>query len=415
MKKIFLSLPLSLMFASVVLAAGMPGTNITTAQLNVRASAAIDNNIVGSLDLNQQVDVLKVVGDWCQIQYKDQPAYVSCAYLNPQNSTSQTPTSSSQPSSETIPPSVALANCASLPIQQFPVISPNESEMKVVNFPVCKGWRYLACTQSPAGNPDLYGGATPPTSSVYAEKSTDGSMDDGTGNQVPRPDCIKFEPHVTGNYYLGVYGAAPNSSASIWISSSRKDNIPGGFRNSLTWFSDTCSHLTDKPYGTFNSPWGNDGNPDRPFYQDYNDFIHGGTDIACPENTPVKAMCDGVIKRADDAGGGWGWYTDLECTQGKNTITIAYIHVNQASVLPEGTQVKTGQTIGTVFPMRVPGEVDHLHLTGCNRPYQECDAAGFKPQRGAARRTEWWGVSHFWFDMDWRSNPGLYKSLPVAQ
>lgn len=416
MKKILIALTISSLLSSVALAAGSTGLNTVTASINVRSAPAMGDNIIGHLSIGQQVSVIKVVGDWCQIKFEYSgetgEAYAFCNYLNPvvqEQPTTPTPTPVPTPS---LPPTAA---CDTPAIQNFGAIAPAEGEMKVVKVKVCSGMRYLACTQNPSGNPDLYGSAISPTVDTFSQKSNDAMMDDGDGNKIPRPDCISFEPRKNGTYNVGVYGATADTKTNLWVSSSRKNWVPEGFEKELVWFSDTCTDLTTKEYGPFNSAWGNDGDPDRPFYEGYINYIHGGVDIACKAGTTVKAMCDGIIVDSNDAGGDWGWHTVLECKKGDSTISIAYIHLNEDSVLPIGTPVKKGDKVGTVFPLNVPGEIEHIHLTGCNQSHDDCEAAGFHPERGASRRTEWWGAKQFWFNMDWRTNRGLYKSLPVSR
>jgi murein DD-endopeptidase MepM/ murein hydrolase activator NlpD len=303
------------------------------------------------------------------------------------------------------------------PIQEFGGIVVGQDEMKVTPVEVCAGHRYTACLVPKSGNPDLYGSRNAnPTTAAFEKKSTDNLMtvDDGSGNmvQVPRPDCITFEATTSGEYYVGVYGAAP-AETNLWVSSSRLLNVPGTFEQGLSWFADACTELTTPEYGPENTPWGNAEDLDRPFYQGYPNYLHGGVDIACPADTPIRAMCDGVIVDSNDAGGDWGWHTVLECRKDDSVISIAYIHLNQASVLPIGTKVKAGDVIGTVFLLNVAGEKVHVHLTGCNRAHADCEAAGFQPERGACRRTEWWGASRYWFNMDPHSNPGLYFNFPT--
>lgn len=302
-------------------------------------------------------------------------------------------------------------------LQEFGNIQVNKGEMKTIPIKTCKGYRYTACTQNPLGDPHLYGDNESPTASKYGQKSTNSYLnqtnEDGTITRTPTPDCITFEPQES-LYYLGIYGAEPNSSANIWISSSKIGYIPPGFENSLTWFSDSCTTLTNHTYGPFNTPWGNEEDLDRPFFEGYPNYLHAGTDYACPANSIVKAMCDGIIVDSNDAGDGWGWHTVLECKKGESTISLAYIHLQQESVLPIGTSVKTGDVIGKVFALKVRGEQEHVHITACQKSHTECEAAGFQPERGASRRTEWWDANKYWFDIDWQTNPGLYKFLPTS-
>jgi hypothetical protein len=314
-------------------------------------------------------------------------------------------------------PMTSQASCTSA-IQEFGNVAVQKDQMKILSVAVCNGYRYTACTQNPLGNPDLYGGTVSPTIGQFEQKSTDDVKitTDGNGNQssAPRPDCITFEPKGT-QYYLGVFGAAVDSKTNIWISGSKMAHVPQGFERSLVWFADSCVELTNLKYGPFNTPWGNDVDLDRPFFDGYPNYLHGGSDYACPANTVVKAMCDGVIADSGDAGGDWGWHTVLECKSGNNAVSIALIHIQTDSALPIGTLVKAGDTIGKVFALNVPGEVEHIHMTGCQKSHGECEAAGFHPERGAARRTEWWGAHEFWFDMDWKTNPNLYKISPAKQ
>lgn len=302
------------------------------------------------------------------------------------------------------------------PVRGMGALVAENGEMSSRSISVCEGYRYTACTQDMIGNADLYGGSEIPTLNQYGASSTDEMMTvkdaEGKETEVVRPDCITFAPENTGYYYLGIYGAGESVNSNIWVSASKIEDVPTGFENSLTWFTDGCTELTNDKYGPFNTPWGNDEDLERPFYDGYPNYLHGGVDFTCPADTEVKAMCDGVIADSDDAGGGWGWHTVVDCKKADKTISIVTIHLQEDSVLPIGTEVKAGDVIGKVFPMDIPGEKVHIHLTGCRYSHDECEADGFHPERGASRRTEWWGAAKLWFDMDWHTNPGLYKELP---
>lgn len=308
------------------------------------------------------------------------------------------------------------ADC-SQPVQAFGDIEIAKGEMKILTVPVCKSYRYTACTQDVTGNPDLYGASYEPTPHKFEQKSTENIMTvsdpEGGSLDLPRPDCITFEPQGP-MYYVGVFGSSELSRTNIWLTGSKLDYVPKGFEKSLVWFADSCTGLTTSEYGPFNTPWGNAGDLDRPFFDGYPHYLHGGTDYACPSNTEVKAMCDGFIADSDDAGGDWGWHTVLECHNNGQALALSFIHLQKESVLPIGTKVQAGDVIGKVFALKAAGEMEHVHITACNASHDDCEAAGFHPERGASRRTEWWGVSQYWFDMDWHTNPGLYKVLPKS-
>jgi murein DD-endopeptidase MepM/ murein hydrolase activator NlpD len=315
---------------------------------------------------------------------------------------------------QTLMSSGELVTCSD-PVQVFGDISADEGEMTLVPIVVCEGYRYTACTQSPVGNPDLYGASSSVSTTNYEEKSDDGvdvsTDEEGNTSEYIRPDCITFEPE-SDEYELGVFGGAADTLTNLWVSSSKLENVPQGFERSLTWFADTCTELTNDTYGPFNTPWGNAADSERPFFDGYGNYIHGGSDFACEADTVVEAMCDGTIVDSNDAGGDWGWHTVLECTEEEQSISIAFIHLQEESVLPVGTVVKAGDPIGKVFPLESIGESVHVHITACKGTNSECFAGRFQAARGAARQSEWWGVSKLWFDIDWHTNPGLYKVLP---
>ncbi len=291
----------------------------------------------------------------------------------------------------------------SAPLQTFGFVSPAEGEMKVLEVKVCRKFRYTACTSFEVGNPDLYGSiSAAPTTESFDISSTD----------IGRPDCISFESSHRGEYHLGVYGAASGTTTHVWVAGSPlAEGTPSRFVGKLRWPTPTCSRLVSGRYSPFNSAWGNVSDLNRPFFNGSPNFIHGGTDIECPIGTPVFAPCDGSIIKSNDAGGVWGWYTAIECRQDDQAISIAFIHLNQASTLPAGTSVVAGETqVGTIFPLlEEPGEVPHLHITMGNRSYGELQAVDMTPQRGAAKHREWAAARMFWFNA---FDPDLYCDFP---
>ena len=70
---------------------------------------------------------------------------------------------------------------------------------------------------------------------------------------------------------------------------------------------------------------------------------HTGIDIGAPEGTPIKAMADGVVKRAEKGdNGGYGWLVVLDHGEG---VTTWYAHQSEISVAV-GDKVQAGQKVG---------------------------------------------------------------------
>lgn len=83
---------------------------------------------------------------------------------------------------------------------------------------------------------------------------------------------------------------------------------------------------------------------------------HAGVDLAAPEDTPVRAIRDGVVIFADSYAG----YGNLVVIKHSDSLTSHYGHCKTISVQP-GTAVKAGRLIATVGSTgKVTGP--HLHL-----------------------------------------------------
>lgn len=276
-----------------------------------------------------------------------------------------------------------------------PLLSTNTGNGNVANgaywrrqFQKTAGYRYTFCIYPTAGNPDLYGDFNPdPTSAAgdYQFRSINGGQ---------RPDCIAFTAGAAGTYYLAVKGIAAGQSSFSWrITSNNNNSVPaylaGQLRRPLAF------NVTTPKYGPFNSPWGNGTAPNDPFFPDgfvapSTGYYHNAVDLAAAPRTNVTAGCNGTVKRigSSSADGRWGYYVVIECPIGnQNWVTLAYVHLNQAGRPAENAPVVAGQTsMGTVFDMNVPGEMDHLHFAICTSTYAQCGAAhrGAKPATDAS-------------------------------
>ncbi|RXK64251.1 hypothetical protein ERT44_16340 [Stenotrophomonas sp. MA5] len=80
---------------------------------------------------------------------------------------------------------------------------------------------------------------------------------------------------------------------------------------------------------------------------------HGGDDWRAPNNTPIRAAYDGVVKdnrfQYNAASGtGWGNFILLEHDIDGKTVLTRYAHMIERSPLAKGTKVTRGQQIGKV-------------------------------------------------------------------
>ena len=86
--------------------------------------------------------------------------------------------------------------------------------------------------------------------------------------------------------------------------------------------------------------------------------VHGGWDLACGNKTPVKAVCDGKIKKVSfpykenvtDKNGGGGNQIHLECEVDDDiTYTVIYAHLYpDTAKVHEGQMVKVGDELAGV-------------------------------------------------------------------
>jgi hypothetical protein len=261
---------------------------------------------------------------------------------------------------------------------------------KVANY------RYTVCINVTSGDADLYGSYLPnPTNQTYQYKSDNGGEKD---------DCISFDSTSNGPYYVRVHGWAEGISNYVYrVTSSPKTSIPAYLNESLNWPVDTCKTLTSAKYGPFNSPWGNANTVANPFFPGHQNYLHNGTDIACPAGRAVLAACTGPIKRVgnlgDDVVNGvtyyYGAYVQQECVVNGTTVTIVYDHLNFNNLPAVNAVRNTLDPIGTVYDIAYPGEVDHLHFGICKGNNATCYVAGdgtFKAIAGAMPDTLFSGV-----------------------
>lgn len=269
---------------------------------------------------------------------------------------------------------------------------------------------YTVCIAPTAGDPDLYGRLMHDGVIFAVESSANRGIWIGQG--VPRRDCITFESEVSGVIEVTI-NVVEDFAGDLYFVGTPYDDVPAGFEEALISPLDNLQ-LTSPKWGPFGSPWGNDLPEHEPFSDiDHDGFLHGGTDMAAPSGTPVKAACSGLIRRNgmldDDMPSKWGGYTILECVSPVNgaIITLAYDHLKPESVLSVGTVVNQGDIIGQVYTMLMPGEEDHLHFTICKEGnYDSCAAVSQQPQRGSLHYEDFPGV---WIESDPRKNTGLFK------
>lgn len=94
---------------------------------------------------------------------------------------------------------------------------------------------------------------------------------------------------------------------------------------------------------------------ERIIYGEYR--VHRAWDIASPNQTPVYAVCDGVVDEISfpyvdnviDKSGGAGNYITLKCEVDELTYKVLYGHLYpKSSMLKKGNKVIAGQVIATV-------------------------------------------------------------------
>jgi hypothetical protein len=88
---------------------------------------------------------------------------------------------------------------------------------------------------------------------------------------------------------------------------------------------------------------------------------HRGDDWAAPEGTPIPAAADGSVV-FNGWMAGYGHTIVLEHTIRNDTVHTLYAHMNVASPLAVGTQVKARDTVGTVGMTGGVSSGNHLHF-----------------------------------------------------
>lgn len=116
---------------------------------------------------------------------------------------------------------------------------------------------------------------------------------------------------------------------------------------------------------------------------------HLGTDYSGAAGTPVYAIADGTIVRANGFTGAGDYYVVIQ--SGKNDPwTTLYGHLNRTSFL--GTKlaipIKKGNYIGTLFNYRSDGDSPHLHLGIHKGPYNSTASNAGEANKGFACATE---------------------------
>lgn len=85
-KNVFLAFGIvfTFLFPAMVMAAGKPGANVTLQNINVRNRPSFNGTRIDHILKNNTVTVKKVVGNWCQIEFKTyKNAFVGCGLLKP--------------------------------------------------------------------------------------------------------------------------------------------------------------------------------------------------------------------------------------------------------------------------------------------------------------------------------------------
>lgn len=299
------------------------------------------------------------------------------------------------------------------PVQEEIVIP--AGEMVTRTIPLQQGRRYVMCTEPTAGEVFLYGDYTAFTRDTAAYKSElTGVADDG----LPEPNCIWFDNCQIGDFQVGIHAHAMEAAITFWVVDSLLQEVPAGYVGQFLWPTPACEDLVNH-YSPFNSPWGNDFEPHQYFFAGdigapggHKGYLHGGVDVACPANTDVLSPCDGVVSRTpagflgtdDYSGESWGYYVRIICD---SPVAVWGIdHLNDEGRQVNGERVLKGQKVGSIFPVRVPGEGEHLHLTLCKATYDECAAASQLPQKGADHYSRFPGL---WINPWIRTNPGLWQ------
>lgn len=297
-----------------------------------------------------------------------------------------------------------LALCAEFPeecddVERAATVDPKMSvvpgEYKHYTFNKIANYRYTICINVPTGDADLYGHYTGyPTYNNYQFASVNGDDEDD--------DCISFDATSNGPYYISVYGFDGEGSEYVYrMTSSPKTSAPAYLSESLNWPVNTCTSVTSSKYGPFNSPWGNAIGDANPFFPEHQNWLHSGTDIACPPSTTVRAACAGPVKGLGNLGSDilngvtyyWGYYVLQECTLNGSTVTIVYDHLKSAGRPALNANLAVDAVVGTIYDISYPGEVDHLHFGICKGNYATCYTnAMYKANAGAMPDTAFSGL-----------------------
>lgn len=266
-----------------------------------------------------------------------------------------------------------------------------------------------------AGNGNQHDHAALSRDTAIHKSELTGVADDG----LPEPNCIWFDNCQTGGFQVGIYAHATEAIATFWVADSLLQEVPSGYEKQFLWPTPGCEDEVNR-YSPFNSPWGNDFHVHQYFFAgdtgeagEYKGYLHGGIDIACPAGADVLSPCDGIIDRSpagwlgsdDFSGESWGYYVRIICDA--PTAVWGIDHLNDVGRPVNGERIVKGQKVGTIFPVRVPGEGEHLHLTLCKAAYTECQAAGQLPQKGAEHYTKFPGL---WINPWIRTNPGIWQN-----
>src|SRR5262245_38987430 len=68
------------------------GNNTAQTNINIRSSAKVGNNLIENIKKGATVEVIKILKDWCKINYKNRSAYLYCPLLKaPENSSTIPP------------------------------------------------------------------------------------------------------------------------------------------------------------------------------------------------------------------------------------------------------------------------------------------------------------------------------------
>lgn len=114
--------------------------------------------------------------------------------------------------------------------------------------------------------------------------------------------------------------------------------------------------------------------------------VHSGTDYAAPDGTPIFAVADGIVTRADYSDM-WGGHIVIDHTIGGTAVSTGYIHMWQSGIhVSVGQRVSAGQHIADVGSSG-QSTGPHLHLEvlpGGNTPI---DAAAWLAKHGATTQT----------------------------